>query len=171
MARKASSKLASGSSSKDFRKHTATPRPVAAAIAPWLAKPAAKRGLRDARQMAEWGSIVGAELAGRTRPDKLDRRGRDGILRMTVVPGWALEVQHLEPLILQRINQFFGAGVVTRLVLKQGPVSPPAAPKRAEATRPALSPESERALADACAKVEDKELAAVLEKLGRQVLG
>ena len=146
-------------------------RPVAAAIAPWLAKPAAKRGLRDARLVGEWGSIVGAELAGRTRPEKLDRRGRDGILRLTVAPGWALEVQHLEPLILQRINQFFGAQVVTRLALKQGPVSPPAVVKRADAVRPAPSAESERVLAEACAKVEDKELAAVLERLGRQVLG
>ena len=165
MARKASSK-------DTQRKLTRMGRPVAAAMAPWLAKPAAKRGLRDARLMAEWGCIVGAELAGRTRPEKLDRRGRDGILRLTVAPGWALEVQHLEPLILQRINQFFGAQVVTRLALKQGRVSQPVAPKRAEAApRRAPSPESERALAEACAKVEDKELAAVLERLGRRVLG
>lgn len=147
-------------------------RPVAAAIAPWLAKPAAKRGLRDARLLVEWGLVVGPELAGRTRPEKLDRRGRDGILRLTVAPGWALEVQHLEPLILQRINQFFGAEVVTRLALKQGPVSPSAAPKRAEAPpRRQPPPEEEQALADACAAVEDRELAAILQRLGRSVLG
>ena len=147
-------------------------RPIAAVTAPWLAKPAAKRGLRDARLMAEWGSIVGAELAGRTRPEKLDRRGRNGTLRLVVAPGWAVEVQHLEPLIIQRINQFFGAGVVTRLALKQGPVSAPASAEQGEERpRREATPAQERALADACAKVEDRELAAVLERLGRQVLG
>jgi hypothetical protein len=146
-------------------------RPVAAAIAPWLAKPAAKRGLRDARLLVEWGSVVGPELAGRTRPEKLDRRGRDGILRLTVAPGWALEVQHLEPLILQRINQFFGAQVVTRLALKQGPVSPPAPATRAAPPQRQPPPGEEQALADACAAVEDRELAAILQRLGRSVLG
>ena len=147
-------------------------RPIAAVTAPWLAKPAAKRGLRDARLLGEWPSIVGEELAGRTRPERLDRRGRDGVLRLTVAPGWAVEVQHLEPLILQRINQFFGAGVVTRLALKQGVVSAPAGPQRAERPpRRQPTPEQEQALADACATVEDEELAAVLERLGRQVLG
>lgn len=152
------------------RHRTKMGRPIAAMTAPWLAKPAAKRGLRDARLMAEWGSIVGAELAGRTRPEKLDRRGQNGTLRLVVAPGWAVEVQHLEPLIIQRINQFFGAAVVTRLALKQGPVIAPSA-KPAPAPRAAPSPEQEQALAEACAKVEDKELAAVLERLGRQVLG
>ncbi len=146
-------------------------RAVASVVAPWLAKPAAKRGLRDARLIAEWRSIVGAELASRTRPERLDRRGGNGVLRLTVASGWAVEVQHLEPLILQRINQFFGAAVVQRLAMKQGPVAAPA--EKVVRARPprAPSPESERALAEACAKVEDKELAAVLERLGRSVLG
>ena len=56
------------------RRRTNMGRPIAVALAPLLAKPAAKRGFRDARLMAEWGSIVGKDLAGRTRPEKLDRR-------------------------------------------------------------------------------------------------
>ena len=144
--------------------------PIANALAPLLAKPAAKRGFRDARLMAEWGSIVGKELAGRTRPEKLDRRGQNGTLKLVVAPGWAVEVQHLEPLILQRVNQFFGMEVVTRLALKQGPVSAPAV-KTAAVPRAAPSPEQERALAEACARVEDEELAAILQRLGRSVLG
>ena len=87
-----------------------------------------------------------------------------------VAPGWAVEVQHLEPLIIQRVNQFFGAAVVTRLKLKQGPVMAPVA-KKAPLARAAPSPETEAALAEACAKVEDKELAEILQRLGRSVLG
>lgn len=145
-------------------------RPIAAALAPLLAKPAAKRGFRDARLMAEWGSIVGTELAGRTRPEKLNRRGQNGTLKLVVAPGWAVEVQHLEPLILQRVNQFFGAPVVTRLTLKQGPVMAPIT-KKAPVAPAAPSPENEKALAEACAAVEDKELAEILHRLGRSLLG
>lgn len=156
--------------SPSVRRRTNMGRPIAAALAPLLAKPAAKRGFRDARLMAEWGSIVGKDLAGRTRPEKLDRRGENGTLRLVVAPGWAVEVQHLEPLIIQRVNQFFGAAVVTRLKLKQGPVMAPVA-KKAPLARAAPSPETEAALAEACAKVEDKELAEILQRLGRSVLG
>lgn len=164
--------MAQKPASNNLRKRTRMGRPVASVVAPWLAKPAAKRGLRDARLIAEWGSIVGAELAGRTRPERLDRRGGNGVLHLTVASGWAIEVQHLEPLILQRINQFFGAAVVHRLAMKQGPVAAPVARTPATARPPrAPSPETERRLAEACAKVEDKELAAVLERLGRSVLG
>src|SRR6056297_2754127 len=145
-------------------------RPIASALAPLLAKPAAKRGFRDARLLAEWSSIAGPELAGRTRPERLDRRGNTGTLRLIVAPGWATEVQHLEPLILQRVNRFFGAEVVTRLALRQGPVAAPAASKsRPKRDGPAPSPEKLTALAQACAAVEDKELAAILERLGRTV--
>ena len=154
------------------RRRTNMGRPIAAALAPLLAKPAAKRGFRDARLMAEWGSIAGKELAGRTRPERLDRRGNEATLRLVVAPGWALEVQHLEPLIIQRVNQFFGAPVVTRLALKQGPVAAAGSGKKAAANpRTAPSPETEAALAEACAKVEDKELAEILQRLGRSVLG
>ena len=68
------------------------------------------------------------------------------------------------------MNQFFGTEVVTRLALKQGPVSAPVV-KAAPVPRAAPSPEQERALAEACAGVEDEELAAILQRLGRSVLG
>lgn len=142
---------------------------VAVALGPVLNKPAAKHGFRDARLLAEWSVIVGEQLASRTRPDRLDRRGSAGTLRLIVAPGWQTEVQHSEPLILQKINQFFGHQMVHRLVLRQGPVM-----QRAMKPRPApaadLSPDREQALLNACADVEDQELAVILERLGRSVL-
>jgi hypothetical protein len=88
---------------------------------------------------------------------------------LIVAPGWQTEVQHSEPLILQKINQFFGHQMVHRLVLRQGPVM-----QRAMKPRPApaadLSPDREQALLNACADVEDQELAVILERLGRSVL-
>jgi len=82
------------------------------------------------RLKAEWAAVVGAELAALTWPESL---GRDGALKLRVASHLAVELQHRAPLVIERINQFFGRGVVTRLVLVQGPLplaAPPAADKR-----------------------------------------
>ncbi len=150
-------------------------QPVAAVIAPVLAKPAAKRGFREARLLAEWTAIVGAHLAQHTRPDRLDRRAGAPTLRLVVAPGWATEVQHMAPMIAQRINQYFGQAMVERLALRQGPI-PERSGSRTKPGRPArppqrdLSPADRAHLESACATVEDPELAEVLRRLGEAVL-
>lgn len=147
-------------------------RPIAATLAPLLAKPAAKRGFREARLLAEWQTIVGEQLAGRTRPEKLDRRGGAPTLRLIVAPGWAPEVQHMAPVIAERINRYFGANMVERITLRQGPIpatGKPAAKPRIEPPAPLPADARER-LEAACARVEDPELAAILRRLGEQVV-
>jgi len=148
-------------------------QPIAAALAPLLAKPAAKRGFREARLLAEWRIIVGDQLATRTRPERLERRGGAPTLRLLVAPGWALEVQHMAPMIAERINRYFGQAMVERIALRQGPV--PELPQAARpvpgsvAAQPDLPPEARERLEAACAQVEDKELAAILRRLGEAV--
>src|SRR5260370_8956120 len=75
------------------------------------------------RLKAEWAAVVGAELAALTWPEAL---GRDGALKLHVASHLALDLQHCAPLVIQRINLFFGLAAVTRLVLLQWP--PPLAP-------------------------------------------
>ncbi|MCA8928750.1 MAG: DUF721 domain-containing protein [Alphaproteobacteria bacterium] len=146
-------------------------RPIAAALAPVLAKPAAKHGFREARLLAEWSTIVGEPLAGRTRPLRLERRGGMPTLRLVVASGWALEVQHLTPQIADRINRYFGHTLVERLVLRQGTIPEPKAPRQGArlSPRPPLSSEAQARLDAACATVEDKELAEILRRLGEAV--
>jgi hypothetical protein len=147
-------------------------RPIAAALAPALAKPAAKRGFREARLLAEWPAIVGEHLAARTRPERLERRGGTPTLRLVVAPGWATEVQHLGPQIAQRINQYFGQAMVERLALRQGPIPErrTAKPGTAQVTS-AIPPAAEIARLEArCATVSDQELAAILRRLGETLL-
>ena len=146
-------------------------RPIAASLAPILAKPAAKRGFREARLLAEWPAIVGEHLAARTRPERLDRRGGAPTLRLLVAPGWSTEVQHMAPQIAQRINQYFGQAMVERLALRQGPI--PARPDRrpAPAKRQAApSDEAMKRLTAKCAAVTDPELATILMRLGEALL-
>jgi hypothetical protein len=90
------------------------------------------------RLKAEWAAVVGAELGATTWPLAL---GRDGALKLRVVSGVALDVQHRAPLVIERINMFFGRPLVARLALVQGPLP--------LATRPRPAPPAVLAADDA----------------------
>jgi hypothetical protein len=117
------------------------------------------------RLKAEWAAVVGAELAAATWPEAL---GRDGALKLRVASSIALDLQHRAPLVIERINLFFGHAVVTRLVLVQGPL-PLAAPPAAALPAP-LAAEAARALDSRLGDIADPELRAALARLGRLVL-
>lgn len=147
-------------------------RAIAAEV-PRIAAPAlGKRGFGEAQLISQWPAIIGAALAAKVTPDKLSyARGerRDGTLRLRVAPAVALEVQHREPQLLERINSFFGYRAVARLVLVQGP---PARPPRPDSPRmrPLAAAERE-ALDRRLAAIEDPELRAALKRLGESVMG
>lgn len=87
-----------------------------------------KRGFSEYRLINEWGSIVGETLASRTSPIKLvfePNKQEAGTLHIQVISGWALELQHQQPQILDRIATFFGYRAVARLVLLQVSVMKP----------------------------------------------
>ena len=130
-----------------------------------------RRGFGEAQVILEWPSVVGSALARDSLPVKLsfakgDRL--DGTLHLRVAPGAALEIQHLEPLIIERINTFFGYRAVARLALRQGPLPQPAEPP-APAARP-LGRAETAALEQGLEGVKDPDLRAALARLGRAVL-
>ena len=134
----------------------------------------ARRGLTGADIARQWPAIVGSELAAHCRPRQLRfaKAGEavDGRLTLRVAPGWALQLQHLEPLVLERVNGFFGYRAVGRLVLQQGPL--PALRNGAPGSRvpPKAKPAPlDGALAAKLSTVGDPELRAALEKLGRSL--
>jgi hypothetical protein len=105
-------------------------------------------------------------------PEKLSfPRGerRDGTLHLRVAPGLGLEVQHREPVLIERINAFFGYRAVARLALKQGP-PPTAAPLPPARPRP-LKTEERQLLDERLAAIDDGELKAALQRLGEAVIG
>jgi hypothetical protein len=141
-------------------------RPLGGAVAR-LARPiVAKGGGLLARLKAEWPAIVGAELAAATWPSGLSR---DGVLKLRVASGQALEVQHRTPLLIERINLFLGREALTRIVLVQGPLPLPA--RRQQPASPPLSAAETRALDDQLAPVSDPELRDALARLGRRIVG
>ena len=127
----------------------------------------AKRGGATlVRLKAEWAAIIGAECAAVSWPHSL---GRDGVLKLRVAPGAALEFQHRTPLLIERVNLFFGRTVVSRLALVQGPLptdSPPGGPGVISHAASEVVELDER-----LSGIADPELRAALRRLGRAVLG
>jgi hypothetical protein len=131
-----------------------------------------KRGFAEAQLVAQWPAIIGESLAEGVSPDRLSfPRGerRDGVLHLRVAPGLALEVQHREPVLVERINAFFGYRAVARLALKQGPPAHAAAPQQPQ--RRALKAEERQSLDQRLQGIEDAGLRAALERLGEAVIG
>jgi hypothetical protein len=140
-------------------------RALGSAVTRLAAPIVARDGGRLVRLKADWPAIVGAELAATTWPAGL---GRDGALKLHVASESALEIQHRAPLVIERINLFFGREAVARIVLVQGPL-PLASPPR-PAPPPPLSVEEARALVGQLAAVPDPELRDALGRLGRSVV-
>jgi hypothetical protein len=128
-----------------------------------------KRGFAAARVIAAWPDIVGPLLSSCSIPERLvkDRAGTEPTLLVKVAPGAALELQHLEPLVIERINTHFGFRAVARLKLKQGPVTRLAAPAtpRRKPVDPAVEKDLERRLTG----IADPGIQSALLALGRVV--
>ncbi len=129
-----------------------------------------KRGLAEGRILTDWPRIVGDQIAACTCPEKLTpgKDGMDGTLVIRVAGGWATELQHLEPVFVEKINGYFGYRAVGHMRLRQGPL-----PADYTLSRRQLSTESQeldssaRAEIDATvAQVSDPEIRAALASLG-----
>ncbi len=148
------------------------PRALAATLEGITRPIFSKRGFSNAAIAKEWPTIVGAQLAAQSQPEKLTfptgKKG-DGTLHLRIASGsLALEMQHLEPLLLERINGYFGYKAIIRLTYIQGPVWKPSAPTPPPPPRP-LAPGEEEILSRLLGPIEDDALRGALETLGRSL--
>jgi hypothetical protein len=126
------------------------------------------RNLAERSLIVDWPSIAGPDIAELCHPLKLSfaRRDRrmDGTLAVRVQAGQATRVQHLEPLIIERINGYFGYRAVAVLRLQAGaPVQTPKEPgEQAEPEKPAAA----RTAGD---PIPDPGLRSALERLGQAI--
>ncbi|MGE0764879.1 MAG: DUF721 domain-containing protein [Hyphomicrobiaceae bacterium] len=129
--------------------HSAAPRPVAAktvgSFVPRLTRPAFERyGFSAAAIVTDWDTIVGADIAKYTMPERLkwpkrvtwtgdevsdDERGRPGAtLVLAVAAGRALDVQYKSAQLVERINNYFGYRAITELrIVQVSQIKPPQA--------------------------------------------
>jgi hypothetical protein len=118
------------------------------------------------RLKAQWAAIVGLDWAAVTWPTGLNR---DGVLKLRAVSGVALELQHRAPLLIERINLFFGRPAITRLALVQGHL-PTFTPSGARIPAP-LTPGEARGLTERLSDITEPELRDALARLGKAVIG
>jgi hypothetical protein len=78
-------------------------------------------------------------------------------------------LQHLEAVLIERINAYFGFGAVQHIRITQGPL--PETPEGKITLPRPLSEIEERSLLNCLSDVDDDDLHQVLERLGRAILG
>ena len=131
---------------------------------------ARRRGFAAASLFADWATIVGPGLSRRCQPACLEqpRGGRGGgVLVLHASGAAALELQHVAPQLVERINGHFGFRAVRQLRLLQVPL-PPRPITEPEIVR-RLDENEQAAVAASVAPVGDPVLRDALEGLGRAI--
>ena len=128
-----------------------------------------KHGFAESRILTQWQDIVGSELAAYSIPQKLIfPRGKkeDGTLHVLVASGRALELQHMQPVILDKITMYFGYPAVTRLQFMQ---AGQALFRRELKEKLKCKPEPDAGVVALVAECEDPELRSALLSLGAAI--
>jgi hypothetical protein len=162
------------------KRHQRGPQALAGLVDKSLSETLRAKGFADSSVHQHWSDIAGAHLAAWSEPVSLrwPHRGpgadpdaaREGaVLTVKVESAFALDLQHMTPQIVERVNRFIGWKCVAKLALKQGPVrkGKPVEPRR----RAVLSAEASRRLDLMLEPVEGDKLKAALQRLGVAVLG
>jgi hypothetical protein len=145
--------------------------PLSAIALKSAAKALKKRGFVQGAIVGRWVEIVGEALAAVSMPERLVFPGNDAIgatLHIKVAGPLALELQHLAPIVIERINSHFGYAAVSGIRLHQGLVTRRPRPTPAPAAK--LRPAEEERLAGLVRGVKDEGLQAALAELGRAVI-
>jgi hypothetical protein len=147
----------------DARRFPGAPLPLASLI-PAVTRPAfRKRSPAGAQVLADWAQVVGPALAAVTSPLRLSA----GTLTLACAGPVAMELQHLAPELIARINGHLGRAAVERLRFVQQAAGGPRARTAAPAAHPAAplpAPVAERLSA-----LPPGELREALENLARGV--
>ncbi|MBT5837881.1 MAG: DUF721 domain-containing protein [Rhodospirillaceae bacterium] len=132
-----------------------------------------RRGFGGAGIIEHWPDIVGSHLAGACLPERISYPGqsrRGGTLHLRVdSSSLALEIQHLEPQIIERINSHFGYGAIARLRIQHGPITR-AAPAAPAPAKPAIAKADAQALDARLGDLDAGDLTEALRALGQGVM-
>jgi hypothetical protein len=117
--------------------------------------------------VSRWAEIVGERYSKVSCPESIKfpaGKKAGGVLTLLVDGAHAPLIQHLTPMIVDKVNRFFGYAAINRIVFRQG--KPPApAPKQ---ERPQLRPVPKE-LGEGLREIADPELRHCLESLAAQI--
>jgi len=117
--------------------------------------------------VSRWSEIVGDRYARVSCPESIKfpaGKKAGGVLTLMVEGAHAPLMQHMTPMIVERVNRFFGYSAINRIVFRQG--RPPAPVPRPQ--RPQLRPVPKQ-LGEGLREIADPELRACLESLAAQI--
>lgn len=124
-------------------------------------------GFIQASVVSRWAEIVGERYAKVSSPESVRfpaGKKSGGVLNIVVQGAHAPLMQHLAPVIVERVNRFFGYEAVVKLSFRQGsPINRAEAPKRPE-FRPVP-----KELGEGLRSIADPELRACLEALAGRI--
>lgn len=123
-------------------------------------------GFVQSAVVSRWAEIVGERYANVSTPESVRfpaGKKAGGTLTLTVVGAHAPLMQHLTPLIIERVNRFFGYEAVDKIAFRQGRVDAVKRPVRPEA-RPIS-----RELGEGLREIADPGLRACLESLASKL--
>ncbi|MBV9931638.1 MAG: DUF721 domain-containing protein [Alphaproteobacteria bacterium] len=120
--------------------------------------------------VSRWSEIVGARYAGVSSPESIRfpvGKRANGVLSLVVEGAHAPMMQHVAPVIVERVNRFFGYPAIERVQFRQGivRVARAVASRQAPASLRPIPPD----LGDSLRTIADPELRACLESLARGV--
>ncbi|MBY0612891.1 MAG: DciA family protein [Beijerinckiaceae bacterium] len=153
-------------------------RPLGALMGEMMSPVLKARGFANIEIITRWDEIVGAQFAGRTRALQLkwpprgaksdpDAANVGATLVVAVSGGAAIELQHMAPQVMERVNATLGWRCVTKIALRQQPL-----PRSGAAVRGAtpLSPDEIERLEAATSRIDDENLRHALLRLGKGVI-
>ena len=118
---------------KSIRQFRKGPRPLGELAPAALSPAAAKLGFGESDIILHWPDIAGERLAQVSEPEKLrwpvrpknssaSAVSEPASLILRVEGAFAIEVQHLASMLIQRINTRLGWRCVGRIMIRQGPI-------------------------------------------------
>ena len=136
------------------------------------------KGFVGADLAFHWREIVGDELAEYSQPLKIDfRKGEknNGVLSIEVPSGgFALELQHREKFIVEKVNAYFGYAAIVRTKILQNnnfKINDVVVDRCERVQKSLVSAEEENYIKQLSEDVQNAELQDVLYRLGCRVLG
>lgn len=128
-----------------------------------------KFGFVQSSVVSRWAEIVGERYAQVSSPESIrfpSGKKSGGTLTLSVEGAHAPLMQHLGPMVIERVNRFFGYEAIDKIAFRQGR----AARKAAAPARPADAPVP-KDIGENLREVADPELRAVLESLASKLAG
>ncbi|MDG1439068.1 MAG: DciA family protein [Emcibacteraceae bacterium] len=121
-----------------------------------------------------WSEIVGPVLSKSSLPERLvmpkeQDSDRAGVLHVRVEGSYAPEMQHLEHLVIDRINSYYGFKAVERMIFHHGKIDHGTLEKKY--IPPILSDSQKKELDLHLKDIKDDDLRKSLYKVGAEILG